>query len=241
MTHRHPRLDPPPSGTAAPPFLFNSLPPQFLQLGPGGATVSDASKKPKPRPRRPPQEPRGKILPAALSGPGPDSNETYEHALVDPRLEFHPQSAGFVPSNYWLNTPVTFGELCAKFFRRKNNSSCRFPHKLYNALILVSKNPAIFPVVGVRWVTETVFLVDKFVFGRLLGISAFDGGLFHRQGNFPSHGFVEIPVEGAAGFALRNLGEEFDGDRFRLLRHKSGEFKQGCSQEFFNTCKWAIA
>lgn len=44
------------------------------------------------------------------------------------------------------------------------------------------------------WVKDTVFKVDKCVFGRLLGIKSYDGGLFHSQGNFPSHGFRELTL-----------------------------------------------
>jgi hypothetical protein len=128
----------------------------------------------------------------------------------------------------------------SKFFQRKNNASCRFPHKLYNALLAVAHNPALWPLIGVRWVTDGVFVVDKFVFGRLLGITAYDGGLFHRQGNLPSHGFVEVSIEELG--QLR--GGEFDVraidcDRYRAFRHSSGTFKKVSPEAFFETCKWA--
>jgi hypothetical protein len=33
----------------------------------------------------------------------------------------------------------------------------------------------------------------------VLGISAFDGRLLHRQGHFPLHGFVEVSPEVVSG------------------------------------------
>jgi hypothetical protein len=183
-------------------------------------------------PHRPKKEPKTRTLPPQLNGPGPDSNDSYSLALSDPPQNISPQALGFVPSNYWLNAAVSFGDLVSKFFHRKNNASCRFPHKLYNALRLVDNKPALFPLVGVRWVADSLFLVDKYVFGRLIGIASFDGGLFHRQGNFPSHGFLEIAPEESPAI------DGIDFDRFRLLMHPSGQFRKLCPDEFFNSCKW---
>jgi hypothetical protein len=206
--------------------------PAIAQLGvlPAALLPPDGGKRAKPH--RPKKEPRAKGLPQQLNAPGPDSNDSYNVALGDPTQSIDPQALGFVPSNYWLNTAISFGDLVAKFFHRKNNSSCRFPHKLYNALRLVDGRPALFVLIGVRWITDSVFLVDKYVFGRLLGITSFDGGLFHRQGNFPSHGFLEIPPEESPPI------EGIDFDRFRLLKHASGQFRKLCPDESFNSCKW---
>jgi hypothetical protein len=187
-----------------------------------------------PKPRRQRKVPKVKTLPTALDAPGRDSNEAFAQKLEDINPTISPQALGFRPASYWLNTSLTFGDLVNKFFHRKNNSSCRFPHKLYNALALVDSNESYWPLVGVKWVTDCVFMVDKIVFGRLLGIGSFDGGLFHRQGNFPSHSFVEVQPDTLGGIP----GLEIDGDRYRLFQHSSGLFKKVCSDDFFNSCKW---
>ena len=193
----------------------------------------------KKRARRPKNAPpKQKEPPVLLNGDGPDSNEAFARALEDPSLSFDPQALHFYPASYWTPAQNTFGELVTKFFRRKNNSNCRFPHKLYNALLIVDAMPEMFHLVGVRWVGEGIFEVDKYIFGRLLGIQTFDGGLFHGQGNFPSHGFQEIGV-GQVSELLPGLDlTGIDFDRVRLMRHSNGLFVKGADEMFVTQLKW---
>jgi hypothetical protein len=105
-------------------------------------------------------------------------------------------------------------------------------------LALVDHNPSLFSLIGVRWVADRIFLVDKFIFGRLLGINAIDGGLFHRQGNFPSHGFAEL-----AGGELEQVSQrlgltDVDQDRVRLLYHKGNMFSKTADEDSVSRCKW---
>jgi hypothetical protein len=184
------------------------------------------------------RQPRLKTLPTDLDIEGPSSNADYQAALADSSLVFSPQALGFLPSNYWLAVDATFSDLVTKFFQRKNNANCRFPHKLYNALALVEHNPMTFHLLGVQWVTDRIFKVDKLIFGRLLGIIAVDGGLFHRQGNFPSHGFAELATsEIEALRSTHDLGD-VDQDRVRLLYHKFDGFAKGSTEDAVTRCKW---
>jgi hypothetical protein len=196
-------------------------------------------------PGRPPKKqaakskpPRVKQLPQELEGQGPSSNAAYEAALASSSLSLSPQALGFLPSNYWLTADTTFGEFVTKFLQRKNNANCRFPHKLYNALAVVDHSPSMFPLLGVQWVTDRIFKVDKFIFGRVLGIMAVDGGLVHRQGNFPSHGFAELSLAEVdqlrGGFDLSDV----DLDRVRLLYHKGNSFAKGTTEDAVTRCKW---
>jgi hypothetical protein len=110
----------------------------------------------------------------------------------------------------------------------------------FNALILVERNPGLWHFVGVQWVTDKVFRVDKLIFGRLLRIEKIDGGLFHRQGNFPSYGFRELDTN-ERGELTRRLGiENVDGDRLRLLYHEGGFFARGVTEELLSRCKWRV-
>jgi hypothetical protein len=197
-------------------------------------SIAPASKKGHPKNK----QPKLKTLPPDLEGDGPSSNADYQAALVNSALVFSPQALGFLPSNYWLAVDATFGDLVTKFFQRKNNANCRFPHKLYNALALVEHNPMNFHLLGVQWVTDRIFKVDKVIFGRLLGIMAVDGGLFHRQGNFPSHGFGELTTTEID--ALRGTFDlsDVDQDRVRLLYHKGNSFAKGSSEDAVTRCKW---
>jgi hypothetical protein len=212
-------------------------------LGPPSFALPDLSvpfhqEKPfkEPRQKKPP---RVKTLPIELNGSSPESNDAFEEAVRDPIQSISPRTLGFMPSSYWLNTSISFGDLVHKFFHRKNNSSCRFPHKLFNALLLVEANPTLFSMIGVKWLTDSAFLVDKYVFGRLLGIVSFDGGLFHRQGNFPSHGFLEVLASEVAQIQSPGFDPSaIDSDRYRVLRHSSGGFTKGLTEDFFTYCKW---
>jgi hypothetical protein len=196
-----------------------------------------------PGPRRPkrsnkPKLPKTQKFPPELEIDGQTSNQAFQAAMDDACLSISPEAHGFLPSNYWVNQSVTFNEMVTKFFQRKNNANCRFPHKLYNALTLVDRNPIMQGIIGVEWVTDQIFKVDKLIFGRLLGINAIDGGLFHRQGNFPSHGFVELnPAEVSALKSTCNVAD-VDGDRIRLMYHKGGDFGRHSTEDAVTDCKW---
>jgi hypothetical protein len=193
------------------------------------------SRKP---PRGKKKEPRVRQLPSELEIEGPSSNAAYSEALSNPSLVFSPHALGFLPSNYWLPEDTTFNDFVTKFMQRKNNANCRFPHKLFNALTLVGHTPSFFDLLGVQWVTDRVFKVDKLIFGRVLGMMAVDGGLFHRQGNFPSHGFKEL-----SGPELEQLKAlypltDVDQDRVRLCYHKGESFAKDSTEEAVTKCKW---
>ncbi|OHT11750.1 hypothetical protein TRFO_18731 [Tritrichomonas foetus] len=180
--------------------------------------------------------PKAKVMPTELDIEGPTSNTAYQEALNDQQLTVSPQALGFLPSNYWLNLDSSFGELVTKFFQRKNNANCRFPHKLYNALAIVQQDPKMYNLLGVKWITDNVFKVDKLIFGRVLGISSIDGGLFHRQGNFPSHGFKELNATEIAEIKKTYDVSDVDQDRIRLMHHPM--FSKTSDEDSVNRCKW---
>ena len=175
--------------------------------------------------------PKPKILPMDLENTEDNSNQAYKSALQSKTLTFSPIALGFLPTSYWSIHDVSFNELVTKFFQRKNTSNCRFPHKLFNALRIVQNDPKLYNLFGVKWVTKYIFLVDKLIFGRLLGLNSIDGGLFHSQGNFPSHGFIEV-------FDQIQTDIPVDHDRIRILKHKNGLFSQASPEEDITNCKW---
>jgi hypothetical protein len=213
-----------------PPFNFG-----LAGLGPLPFEVAQSAK---PRKKKAGERTRqAKQLPPLLDMDGCASNALFQQALIDDRLVFAPQELGFLPSNYWLDHQVTFGDLVTKFFQRKNNANCRFPHKLYNALTIVAQDPAKYSLLGVSWITDRIFKVDKLIFGRLLGITAIDGGLFHHQGNFPSHGFVELGVADANIEDLA-LVTDVDRDRVRLFIHSGDMFHKDADEASVTMCRW---
>ena len=163
-----------------------------------------------------------------------DRLDFFESCLSDQSLTFAPLDLGLPPVDNWAAETVTFGELVTTYFRRKNNSITRFPRKLVAALKIVEEHPDLYPAVGVTWVNETVIKVNKLVFARLLGIKTVDGGLFHRHGNFPSHGFVELKMgEVDDGSDLSDV----DYDCVRLLRHSSGAFTRSSDEGLAHACE----
>jgi hypothetical protein len=168
----------------------------------------------------------------------PLGDDGFLQAINDPSLIINPQALGFVPVNLWDKKDFTFGHLVDVFFQRRNTHNCHFTHKLFNALKLSSAFPNLAPFVGVEWITSDVFRVNKRVFGRLLDIKAIDGSLFHRQGNFPSHGFVELKEKEAHGLCSPQALVGVDFDCIRLIKHQGGLFVQSSTGEDIDNCGW---
>ncbi|OHT13139.1 hypothetical protein TRFO_16795 [Tritrichomonas foetus] len=184
---------------------------------------------------------RSRISSDVKSNTTKETNETkddeddnlFKMVLSNPFFRINPVKLGFIPTSFWTDNDVSFGDIVKIFFRRKNNSKCRFPHKLYNALVLSTLNPRLFNLVGAKWVDNITILISRKRFARLLGIRAIEGSLFHQQGNFPSHGFVEIDP-----MIVKNKYPNFDFGENRLISHSGGVFVFGCTENDIDTCKW---
>lgn len=149
-----------------------------------------------------------------------------------------PQALHFVPENSWTQQTVTLQSLQEDYFGRKNNVNRRFEHKLWNALRITSMYPNMVKVVGVMWVTESIIKVYKYPFAKLLNISAVDGGLFHKQGNFTRHGFVVLTdADAKAKVPVEHL-HDVDYRDVLLLTHSSGQFTMMSSEGTISSCKW---
>ncbi|KAH0786206.1 hypothetical protein GPJ56_009883 [Histomonas meleagridis] len=166
------------------------------------------------------------------------ADQEFKAICSDPEVKFNPHALGFIPRSYWPDKDFTFGELVTDFFQRKNNANSRFYHKLYNALKIIDDDPFYIDFIGIEWVNDKVLKVDKNVFARLLGIKTIDGSLFHQQGNFPSHGFVELGSKDCLQYVTESDLEGVDFDKVRLLVHQSGVFTRGCTESTIEQCKW---
>lgn len=168
----------------------------------------------------------------------PIEDENFNKAIADPALRINPLRSGFIPRSRWNDKEVTFGELVAEFFHRKNNANCRFSYKLYNALKLSSLDPKFESLVGVKWLNDRILRVDKLKFANLLGIKSIDGSLFHQQGNFPSHGFVEMNTASVEKLKQNYNVSDVDFENIRLLTHSEKIFVKGCTEKDLESCKW---
>lgn len=168
----------------------------------------------------------------------PDDDDFYA-ACIDPKLTLNPHKLGFAPASYWPDEEYTFGDIVEDFFRRKNHPNSRFSHKVYNALQISEKVPHLRKFIGLSWLSNTVMRVENNIFGRLIGITSIAGGLFHRQGNFTSHGFIDAP----ASIVRMDLGPDYiipsEKDNYRLLIHSMGMVYRGCTEDDIAHCKWA--
>lgn len=162
----------------------------------------------------------------------------FNAALRDPTLFVSPLQLGFIPQSNWQNRFYSFGELVTDFFQRKNHTYCRFSFKLFNALKLSQYCETYAILVGVRWLNDNILRVDKRAFARLLGIKSIDGSLFHQQGNFSSHGFVEIPAEDVAKICPDVPLAGIDYDAVRILYHADHVFTRNCTESDIENCRW---
>jgi hypothetical protein len=159
--------------------------------------------------------------------------------FTDPSLRIDPKELGLVPATLWGSSEVTFGQLVSDFFQRKNNANTRFSHKLFNALVLGEWQPRFKELTGVSWLTDSILRVDKRTFARLLGIRSIEGSLFHQQGNFPSHGFIEIGAGDRHRYCDPDLDlSGVDFENVRLLIHPANAFHRGCTAQEIEGCRW---
>ena len=162
----------------------------------------------------------------------------YEKVLADHTITINPKKVQFIPANAWQNENIAFGVLVATFFRKRNSMHCKFPNKIFNALKLSVFMPEFIPHIGVEWVTETVFRVNRVAFARLLGVKAIEGGLFHQQGNFPSHGFYELPFAESDQLSRMYGYGPADLSQVRFMTHSSGMFRRSSTEMDIEKCRW---
>jgi hypothetical protein len=167
------------------------------------------------------------------------TDEEFGQLCRDPGITFNPRELGFIPRKTWAAGKMSFGDLVSNFFQKKNHSTALFSHKLYNALKITTDDSFYFEYVGVEWITDDILKIDKTSFARLLGIKTINGSLFHQQGNFPSHGFLELSdVEATQRLTEADL-MGIDYETVRLLIHQPGVFTKHCTEDAIARCKWA--
>ena len=156
----------------------------------------------------------------------------YHEQCIDP-VALH-----FIPESAWTSQNLSLHSLHEDYFGRKNNLNRRFEHKLWNALRITLTFPAMVKFVGVVWVTDTIIKVYKFAFAKLLNISAIDGGLFHKQGNFTRHGFVMLSDSEAKLKVPAEQLADVDFHDVLLITHSQHNFTISSTEATISQCKW---
>ena len=207
------------------------------------------------RPIPPPIKPKGKskhsvqfqtrstrkipINQPVKSPPEPGSeDDMFQNLCHDKSVTINPHKLGFIPSPFWPDQEIPFGDIVADFFQRKNNVNCRFSHKLYNAIQIGKMLPHMKQYSGVEWLSNTILKVNKKQFARLLGIHSIDGSLFHQQGNFSTHGFSEVSLEEARNQIGEQEFNSMDLETVKLLKHNPGIFLRSATEQDLERCKW---
>ncbi|OHT07902.1 hypothetical protein TRFO_05006 [Tritrichomonas foetus] len=169
----------------------------------------------------------------------PISAMTFEEACTDPHLVINPSKMGFIPSSIWSNDTISFGFLVTTFFRKRNSATSKFPHKLYNALRLSECFSDFKNLLGISWITNDIFRVDRNAFARLIGVKSVEGGLFHQQGNFPSHGFEELDFQESEKISMEYGLGHADLSTVRFIRNSHGNFNKYSTESEMENLKWS--
>jgi hypothetical protein len=167
----------------------------------------------------------------------PPKSDDFTFACSDESLIFSPRELGFIPAP-WPDHGHTFGDLVSNFFTRKSSATTRFLHKLVNALKIVEYDDKCYKLVGLAWVTDDILKIDKVKFARLIGVRTIDPSLFHKQGNFPTHGFTELCLDDAKAMLSSEELVGVDFDVVRLVKHETGAFTKRITPGVEDKCKW---
>ena len=159
-------------------------------------------------------------------------------ALVNSEI-IDPVALGFIPKATWSSwKPTSVQGLQETYFSRKNSVSRRFEHKLWNCLRITSVFPNLTKIIGVCWIDNKNIKVYKYPFAKFLAITCVDGGLFHKQGNFTRHGFIDLNEQEAQRQLSPEQLQDVDFREVHLLVHATGEFTADATEEQIANCKW---
>ena len=167
-----------------------------------------------------------------------ESDTEFYSACSNSAALIYPKEMHFIPEEFWPDGPFEFGDIVSSFFQKKNNQNSRFYHKLYNALQISKNMPEYVHLVGVEWLTDDVIKVNSKEFARLLGIKSVDGSLFHKQGNFPTHGFVELTRMDVMKSIPSDLAQQINFADIKAIRHKTGGFTKKSTESDLDQCNW---
>jgi hypothetical protein len=145
---------------------------------------------------------------------------------------------GFIPASRWVSEKVQLDTIMTDFFKARSTRLLRFEHKLWNALALTKSDPALYPLVGVIWVTRRVMKVNRDVFGRFINVTRPAAALCSMQGSFATHGFREIPLRDVAGAMTDEQISDIDESTVRLFAHTAALFTACSTDDEVLCCRY---
>jgi hypothetical protein len=157
-----------------------------------------------------------------------------------PDVLISPQACGFFPPRHWVRIhDVKLSSLIGEHFRVRSSRLVRFEHKLWNALAISQHSPELYTSVGVKWVSDTIFKVNKDVLGELFAVLRPGSAFFSQGGSFATHGFREMSIEHAKAEAPGGDYTDVDEVVVRLFKHTEGRFRRDSTYQDVNECTWA--
>lgn len=123
-----------------------------------------------------------------------DESRSFDFGIIQNDAIINPVALGLAPKEYWVQYKdgISLSRFVVDFLRRRMTKTTKFEYKLFNILRITLVYPHLTYIFGAEWITDKVFRIHKQRFADALDIKNVAGVLFHRQGNFPCHGFREI-------------------------------------------------
>jgi hypothetical protein len=151
-----------------------------------------------------------------------------------------PVALGFIPSDRWSAGEVLLETIMTKFFRARSTRLLRFEHKLWNALVLTRSDSALYPFIGVIWLTRRIIKVNCDVFWHFINVTRPASALCSMQGSFATHGFQEISLRHVAGMMTADQISDVDESTVRLFVHTAALFTACATNDQVLCCKYGM-
>lgn len=155
------------------------------------------------------------------------------------KVMINPTEIGFQPLKIWENYEMSLKDILITHFRRRSSRLVKFPHKLFNALIITSIYPELYSTMGVMWISDTLIKVNKEALGVAFGVKRPKASFFNPQGAFRTHGFKEVPRDIVhTRFIAQEYLSDIDGSNVRVYEHAQRMFTRDMDLNNLDKCKW---
>lgn len=125
-----------------------------------------------------------------------DNYPTFEDVYNDSTCILNPMELHLLPEKYWSQQPstMTFAQIVNTYFKQNRTQNSTFMLKLYNLLLISIQCPILEKALGARWLNDNVIDISRSGLINIFNVreNTVDGSMFHRQGNFSTHKFIEI-------------------------------------------------
>jgi hypothetical protein len=150
----------------------------------------------------------------------------------------NPIELGFIPVGHWLPGLMNLTSAIGDFFSARSSRILRFECKLWNALALTRADRALYPYVGVVWITHGILKVNRDVFGQFINVTRPAAALYNKQGSFATHGFKEVGLKDVKQFVPADELDDVEESVVRLFHHLTPLFNAYSRPEEVMACRY---